>query len=95
MLLSNGKLVFSETELNCLTWLGISGEVTLSSFCDEMKNKGVYKHPQSVRNFISELLTKENPIVIKNKKMISLNMSDVYCNGSLVLSIKAGYKENA
>lgn len=78
-----------------MTWLGVLGEIGLTSFCIEMKNKGVYKHPQSVRNFISQLLLEDNPIVVKNKKVVSLNMPDVYCDGSLVLSINVGYKENA
>lgn len=84
---------FSNTELDCLAYLGEFGEITLNDFCQEMVAKKIYKHKQSPRNFISDLIKDDLKLVIKTPdKKIRLNVPDVYMGGPCVLNLILGYK---
>lgn len=89
-------LKFSHTEIDCITFLAIMGEIKINAFCLYLVNKGVYKHKQSVRNFITELLLPENNIIVKSdKKEISLNIPNVYAEGSCIVNYLIGFKSHA
>ncbi len=89
-------LKFSHTEIDCITFLALIGEIKINNFCVFLVNKGIYKHKQSVRNFITELLLSDDKIIIKSEnKEIKLNIPDVYSDGNCVINYIIGFKNNA
>jgi hypothetical protein len=86
---------FSDTQINCLSWLGILDEIKLTDFCEKMVELKVFKHKQSVRNFIAECLNSEKPLIDKNNKSVKLSIPDIVCNKNLVYTIKLGYKNES
>jgi hypothetical protein len=89
-------LKFSHTEIDCLTYLSLVGEIKTNDFCLLMVQKNIYKHKQSARNFISELLTYDEKIILKTgdkNKEIVLNVPNVYSEGSCIINYLIGYKD--
>jgi len=85
----NGVQV-SESDLNCLTELGLLGEDELTSFCSKVAEKNIFKSPQSARNAITKA-EKKNLLVKngKNRKTIKLNdILNVQVNGTVLLDFK-------
>lgn len=85
----NGVQV-SESDLNCLTELGLLGEDELTSFCSKVAKKNIFKSPQSARNAITKA-EKKNLLVKngKNRKTIKLNdILNVQVNGTVLLDFK-------
>ena len=80
----------SESDLNCLTELGLREQDELTSFCNTVAEKKIFKTPQSARNAINKaekknLLTKEG----KSRKTIRLNESlNIQVNGTVLLDFK-------
>lgn len=83
---------FSDTQINCLTWLGLSEEVKFTEFCEKMVELNVFKHKQSVRNFISDCIKSENKLIEKNNKNIKFSIPGIICNSSLVYTVNLGYR---
>lgn len=80
----------SESDLNCLTELGLLGEDELTSFCSKVANKNIFKSSQSARNAITKA-EKKNLLVKngKNRKTIKLNdLLNVQVNGTVLLDFK-------
>lgn len=85
----NGVQV-SDSDLNCLTELGLLGEDELTSFCSKVAEKNIFKSPQSARNAITKA-EKKNLLVKngKNRKTIKLNdVLNVQVNGTVLLDFK-------
>ena len=85
----NGVQV-SESDLNCLTELGLLGEDELTSFCSKVAEKNIFKSPQSARNAITKA-EKKNLLIKngKNRKTIKLNdVLNVQVNGTVLLDFK-------
>jgi len=85
----NGVQV-SESDLNCLTELGLLGEDELTSFCSKVAEKNIFKSPQSARNAITKA-EKKNLLVKngKNRKTIKLNdILNVQVKGTVLLDFK-------
>lgn len=84
------KITLSESELNCLTLLGIEGEYDLSDFCILAASKKIFKTTQTVRNCLvkmekSDFIVKEG----RNKKKIMLNPHlKVQAKGNIMLDFK-------
>lgn len=80
----------SDSDLNCLTELGLLEQDELTSFCNKVADKKIFKTPQSVRNAINKaekknLLTKEG----KSRKIIRLHKGlNVQVNGTVLLDFK-------
>ena len=80
----------SESDLSCLTELGLREQDELTSFCNTVAEKKIFKTPQSARNAINKaekknLLTKEG----KSRKTIRLNESlNIQVNGTVLLDFK-------
>ena len=80
----------SESDLNCLTELGLREQDELTSFCNTVAEKKIFKTPQSARNAINKaekknLLTKEG----KSRKTIRLNESlNIQVNCTVLLYFK-------
>lgn len=83
---------FSDTQINCLTWLGLLEEIKFTDFCEKMVDLKVFKHKQSVRNFISDCLKSENKLIEKNNKSIKLSIPGIICNSNLVYTVNLGHK---
>lgn len=80
----------SESDLNCLTELGLLGEDELTSFCSKVAEKNIFKSPQSARNAITKA-EKKNLLVKngKNRKTIKLNeVLNVQVKGTVLLDFK-------
>ena len=80
----------SESDLRCLTELGLSEQEELTSFCNRVAELKIFKTPQSARNAINKaekkkLLVKQG----KGRKTIRLNDSlNIQVNGTVLLDFK-------
>lgn len=101
-------LALSESELNCLTLLGINKEAELAEFCnascaEDQRDKEpslvhkshIFKNPQTVRNCLTKL---EKMGLItkegKNRKKITLSDSlKIQVTGNILLDYKIVYVE--
>lgn len=80
----------SNSDLDCLTLLSISGESELNLFCTEVHKKNIFQSPQTVRNALSKA-EKKNLIIKegRNKKKISINPSmNIQTSGNILLDYK-------
>ena len=79
-----------DSELNCLTLLGASGETKLSDFCRNTVEEGIFKTEQTVRNFLTKVA--KSGLVIKkgtNKKTVTLSPElKVQTKGNIMLNYK-------
>lgn len=84
------KIVLSEADLNCLTFLALLGETELTLFCTKAADKKIFQSPQTVRNALNKaenknLITKEG----KSKKRISINADlKLQTSGNILLDYK-------
>ena len=84
------KVVVSESDLDCLTFLALTGEEELTVFCTRCSEKGIFSSAQTVRNALTKA-EKKNLIVKdgKAKKRISLNPDmKVFSSGNVLLDYK-------
>ncbi len=66
-------IIISDSDLNCLTLLSFNQPIELTHFCYDAsaEEDWIFKSPQTVRNSINK--TEKMGLVVKSKKMISLN----------------------
>ena len=80
----------SLSDLNCLTELAKRGRKELTSFCEYISKKGIFKSSQSCRNALAKAEKKK--LIIKdgsNKKTIYLNQDiNVQTEGTILLDYK-------
>jgi hypothetical protein len=68
----------SEADIDCVTYLALSGEDDLTVFCKKIVDAKIFKSSQSVRNAITKIerkniITKDG----KNKKKIKISINKV------------------
>ena len=84
------KILISEADLNCLTFLAIEGEQELTSFCFKVFQRKIFSSAQSVRNCLTKC--EKKGLIIKdgkNKKKIYINPEmNVMANGNILLNLK-------
>lgn len=83
------RITMSESDLNCLTLLSFNQPIGLNDFCYDASSEEswIFKSPQTVRNCINK--AEKNKLVIKNKKLISLNPDlKIQTEGTLLLDYK-------
>jgi hypothetical protein len=86
----------SQTDLNCLTLLALSGEKELPEFCELAAEQKIFKSVQTVRNALAKaekkkLISKDG----KNKKKIKIsNEINVQTDGNILLVHKLVYVAN-
>jgi len=56
----------TETEIDCLSHLAVLGEFEIIPFCQHIVDQEILSNPQSVRNLVVKLQTKN--LVLKRKK---------------------------
>jgi len=84
------SLNVSDQDLNCLTFLALTGEKELTEFCEEAAKNKIFSSTQSVRNAVikaekKNLLQKTG----KYRKIISLNPElKVQISGNILLDYK-------
>ena len=84
------KIIVSEADLNCLTYLALEGDQELTNFCNKAHTHKIFSSTQSVRNCLTKaekknLIKKEG----KNKKKIFINPDlNVYSKGNILLDFK-------
>lgn len=87
------KLTVSESDLNCMTLLGIMGETDLTDFCAVASTNKIFKTTQTVRNCIAKM--ERNNLVLKagkSKKKITINPSiNIQTEGNILLNYKFVY----
>jgi len=87
------SISYSEAELDCLTLLGVCGEIDLSEFCNYTVDENIFKVSQTARNFLTK--AEKLALVEKNgtsRKKIKLNASlQVQTTGNIVLNYKIFY----
>lgn len=80
----------NNSDLDCLTLLGILGETDLISFCDIVTDHKIFKSAQTVRNCLVKL--EKNGLLNKtgkSKKVIKLNPDmNIQCSGNIFLDYK-------
>jgi len=84
------KIALNESDLACLTLLGILGNYDLTDFCIQASQKNIFKTTQTVRNCLVKL--EKHDLILKdgkNKKIIYLNPAiNVQAIGNIVLDYK-------
>jgi hypothetical protein len=84
------EIQISNSDLNCLAELAKEGRKELTSFCDLISKKNIFKSSQSARNAITKAEKKK--LVIKdgsNKKVIYLNQDlNIQTEGLIFLDYK-------
>jgi hypothetical protein len=80
----------SDLDLNCLTFLALSGETELTEFCENATKNKIFSSAQSVRNAVTKA-EKKNLLIKngKNKKTIELNPDlNIQIAGNILLEYK-------
>ena len=84
------EIQISNSDLNCLAELAKKGRKELTSFCEYISKKGIFKSSQSCRNALAKAEKKK--LIIKdgsNKKTIYLNQDiNVQTEGTILLDYK-------
>ena len=75
-------------ELNCLTLLGAYGESKLSDFCHFAVAEGIFKTPQTVRNFLTKSAKVGLVEKIEKKNIALIDSLKIQTEGSIVLDYK-------
>lgn len=83
------NITVSDSDLNCLTLLSFNQPIELTHFCYDAsaEEEWIFKSPQTVRNSINK--AEKIGLVVKNKKMISLNPNlKIQSEGTILLDYK-------
>ena len=82
----------TEQGLSCITLLGINGEQELSSFCDEVAAKKIFRNSQSVRTALASFEKKGLITTFKpgtGKKRVKINDKIlIETTGNILLDLK-------
>lgn len=89
-------VALTDSEIDCLTLLGIKGQYDLAEFCNLASDEKIFKTTQSVRNCLVKMekmgfINKEG----KNKKKIFINPSiKLQATGNILLDYKFAHVES-
>jgi hypothetical protein len=93
-----GRKIVNDTELRCLTLLGLWGVSELLDVCKKMKSMGLFKSTQSARNKID--LFEEKELVVKQastggtKKVFLHPSMQIQNEGNIMVDVKGLYIDN-
>jgi hypothetical protein len=91
----NNKLRLSPAQLDCLSLLGLYGEINMSDFCVEVVNEEIFGNVQTTRNFITKCC-KTNLVNRKGlgNKFLQINPEiKLLTSGNILLNLKLYYIE--
>ncbi|HOK59514.1 MAG TPA: hypothetical protein PK432_00875 [Candidatus Dojkabacteria bacterium] len=94
------KIILSESDLSCLTLLGLNKKVELSDFCNACCDpsnrdkdvtisyqKAIFKTPQTVRNCVAKM--RNYNIITRDTKTVELNPElNIQHAGNILLNFK-------
>jgi len=87
------SISYSDAELNCLTLLGVCGEMDLSDFCNYVVDENIFKVSQTARNFLTK--AEKMNLIDKNgtsRKKIKLKDDlKIQTAGNIILDFKIVY----
>ena len=77
----NNKIRLSPAQLDCLSLLGLYGEINMADFCVEVVNQEIFGNVQTTRNFITKCCKDE--LVVRtglgNKFLANIREADAIC----------------
>lgn len=87
------RIKMSDSELKCLTLLGLTGKIELAEFCEQAVKNKIFGSSQTVRNFVARACNSEMILKTgKSRKKIQLNPElGIECEGTVMLDLKAAY----
>jgi hypothetical protein len=89
------KIRLSPAQLDCLSLLGLYGDINMSDFCNEVVSEEIFGNVQTTRNFITKCI-KENLVSRHGlgNKLVSLNKNlELLTEGTILFNLKAYYVE--
>lgn len=89
------KIRLSPAQQDCLSLLGLYGDMNMSDFCNEVVSEEIFGNVQTTRNFITKCV-KENLVTRSGlgNKVVSLNKNlEILTEGTILLNLKVYYVE--
>lgn len=87
------SISYSQAEIECLTLLGVCGEIDLSEFCNYVVDENIFKVSQTARNFLTKA-EKMNIIEKKGTSRKKINLREdlkIQTAGNIILDYKFIY----
>lgn len=89
------KIRLSPAQLDCLSLLGMYGEINMSDFCNEVVSEEIFGNVQTTRNFITKCV--KDGLVVRSglgNKLVSINKSlELLTEGTILLNLKVYHLE--
>jgi hypothetical protein len=89
------KIRLSPAQLDCLSLLGMYGEINMSDFCNEVVSEEIFGNVQTTRNFITKCV--KDGLVVRSglgNKLVSINKSlELLTEGTILLNLKIYHLE--
>ena len=89
------KIRVSPAQLDCLSMLGLFGEINMSDFCNEIVSEEIFGNVQTTRNFITKCV-KDNLVTRSGlgNKLVSINNDlELLTEGTILLNLKVYHLE--
>ena len=84
------KIRISPAQLDCLSMLGLYGEINMSDFCNEVVSEEIFGNVQTTRNFITKCV--KDDLVTRSglgNKLVSINKNlELLTEGTILLNLK-------
>ena len=84
------KIRLSPAQLDCLSLLGLYGDINISDFCSEVVSNDIFGNAQTTRNFITKCVKED--LVSRSglgNKLVSLNEKlEILTEGTVLLNLK-------
>jgi hypothetical protein len=91
----NNKIRLSPAQLDCLSLLGLYGEINMADFCTEVVNQEIFGNVQTTRNFITKCC--KDKLVVRTglgNKFLKVNSNiDLVTSGNILLNLKLYFVE--
>jgi hypothetical protein len=89
------KIRLSPAQLDCLSLLGLYGDINMSDFCTEVVSQDIFGNVQTTRNFITKCV--KDDLVTRSglgNKLVSINKElELLSEGTILLNLKIYYLE--
>ena len=89
------KVRLSPAQMDCLSLLGMYGDINMSDFCEEVVNEEVFGNVQTTRNFVTKCV--KDKLVKRSglgNKVVSLTDElNVVTKGNVLLNLKVFHVE--
>jgi len=89
------KIRLSPAQMDCLSLLGLYGEINMSDFCNEVVSEKILGNVQTTRNFITKCV-KDNLVIrtgLGNKLILINPKLELRTSGTILLNLKVYHHE--